>query len=409
MNDRIISLDLLTFKGFPLFEFKYSFDKNLSVYPKGSFYNMFFFLSEPAKTFRWCAKKNEMAKCSDFVKALPKIANLTGVDIDPKCVEVTDEEDCMKKIKANDADFITLNSKKVYTAGKSYDLVPIVAENTGTSLGYYAVAVAKKDTNITMNNLKGKKTCHTGYGRNAGWNVPIGYLLEKSDFRSGCGSQIDLKSASKYFSQSCVPGVPAGYDNLCAICREKNCKAEKNEYANAFNVTFRCMDAGDGDVAFVKHLTTAAVVGSNMTQNYKYLCTNGKSEVVTAKSHENCNLGFSPSHTVVTRSGDNADYVKILLKAAVVCQPNTAAAMCSGFLIFDSKKYNGKNLLFKDSTKSLHNVGADKNTYKKWLGDGYWKAMDALFKPGPACASSVIFTSYPSLVTTMLVLAKALL
>ncbi|KAK3752059.1 hypothetical protein QZH41_009160, partial [Actinostola sp. cb2023] len=200
--------------------------------------------------------------------------------------------------------------------------------------------------------------------------------------------------------------VPAGYDNLCAICPAKNCKAKNNNYAG-YNGAFRCMDAGAGDVAFVKHLTTAAVVG-NMTQNYKYLCTNGKSEVVTAKSHENCNLGFSPSHTVVTRSGDNADYVKILLKAAVACQPNTTAANCSGFLIFDSNKYSGENLLFKDSTKSLHDVG-DKNTYRKWLGDAYSKAMDALFKPGPACASSVIFTSYPSLVTTMLVLAKALL
>lgn len=46
----------------------------------------------------------------------------------------------------------------------------------GTS--YYAVAVVKRSSNVTINTLKGVKSCHTGINRTVGWNVPVGYLVE---------------------------------------------------------------------------------------------------------------------------------------------------------------------------------------------------------------------------------------
>lgn len=42
---------------------------------------------------------------------------------------------------------------------------------------YYAVAVVKKDVDFNIANLVKKKTCHTGLGKSAGWNIPIGTLL----------------------------------------------------------------------------------------------------------------------------------------------------------------------------------------------------------------------------------------
>lgn len=36
--------------------------------------------------------------------------------------------------------------------------------------------MVKKDSDITINNLQGKKSCHTGLGKSAGWNIPIGTL-----------------------------------------------------------------------------------------------------------------------------------------------------------------------------------------------------------------------------------------
>ena len=46
---------------------------------------------------------------------------------------------------------------------------------------YFAVAVIKADdttTTLTATGLRGKKTCHTGYKKTSGWNVPIGYLAQ---------------------------------------------------------------------------------------------------------------------------------------------------------------------------------------------------------------------------------------
>lgn len=31
---------------------------------------------------------------------------------------------------------------------------------------------------MTINTLKGMKSCHTGINRTVGWNVPVGYLVE---------------------------------------------------------------------------------------------------------------------------------------------------------------------------------------------------------------------------------------
>lgn len=38
---------------------------------------------------------------------------------------------------------------------------------------HYAVAVVKKDSNIQLKGLQGKKSCHPGLGWSAGWNIPI--------------------------------------------------------------------------------------------------------------------------------------------------------------------------------------------------------------------------------------------
>lgn len=45
------------------------------------------------------------------------------------------------------------------------------------------MAVVKKGTGFTINNLQGKTSCHTGLGRSAGWNIPIGTLLNRGDIK----------------------------------------------------------------------------------------------------------------------------------------------------------------------------------------------------------------------------------
>ncbi|PWS22836.1 hypothetical protein DKP78_16290, partial [Enterococcus faecium] len=96
------------------------------------------------------------------------------------CVKREGSEECIRAIKDNQADAITLDGGDIYVAGlKNYDLHPIIAEDYGTSSDtcYYAVAVVKKGADFSFRTLKGKRSCHTGLGKSAGWNIPIGTLV----------------------------------------------------------------------------------------------------------------------------------------------------------------------------------------------------------------------------------------
>ena len=50
---------------------------------------------------------------------------------------------------------------------------------------YWAVAIVKKldqSINLTAAGLKGKSSCHTGYQKSAGWNMPMGMLKSLGKF-----------------------------------------------------------------------------------------------------------------------------------------------------------------------------------------------------------------------------------
>ena len=84
-----------------------------------------------------------------------------------------------------------------------------------------------------------------------------------------------------------------------------------------------------------------------------------------------------PAHAVVTKSGHDSysNFKQLLLKASMdygVRQTNY-----SMFQLFNSSKYGGKDLLFKDSTKKLVDVG-ERNSYQKWLGSEYLEDLKVL-------------------------------
>lgn len=86
-------------------------------------------------------------------------------------------------------------------------MAPIVGEDYdygSPTISYFAVAVVKNGSGITFNNLKGKKSCHTGAGKTAGWNVPVGFLLSKNIMPTdeSCNA---YTAAGKFFYKSCVP------------------------------------------------------------------------------------------------------------------------------------------------------------------------------------------------------------
>ena len=72
---------------------------------------------------------------------------------------------------------------------------------------------------------------------------------------------------------------------------------------------------------------------------------------------------------------NNAHYKRLLLDASNAYGINQTNS--SMFQLFNSSKYGGNDLLFKDSTKKLVDVG-EKDTYQKWLGDDYLRDLEAL-------------------------------
>ena len=74
-------------------------------------------------------------------------------------------------------------------------------------------------------------------------------------------------------------------------------------------------------------------------------------------------------------NANNANYRQLLLYASKVAGINQNDP--TQFQLFNSSKYKGKDLLFKDSTKQLVDV-KDKNTYEKWLGTDYLEDLKAL-------------------------------
>nr|CAD7416752.1 unnamed protein product [Timema poppensis] len=266
---------------------------------------------------RFCVVSDvEKAKCQSL-----KVSAFSR-DIRPAfdCVQEQSIEDCLKTIRDGGADVITLDGGEVHTAVTQYNLKPILSEQYGEHGGlYYAVAVVKKSSSYqSISDLRGAKSCHTGYGRTAGWNVPLYTLLIKNLIEKNICPY--TKAVSDFFSGgSCVPGVLAPANNpgnnnptkLCDLCagnvdegdrQKSHCAANSEEAYYSYTGAFRCLVSG-GDVAFVKHTTVLENTDGNnkeswasnlRSEDYELLCPDGGRKPVS--QYSSCNLAQVPPH-----------------------------------------------------------------------------------------------------------------
>lgn len=277
----------------------------------------------------------EMTKCNTFNSVT--------------CVLGTDSIDCVNKINNNAADVTVLDGGDIYLAGKCHSMKPILSENTGETppgVGYYAVAVAKKSSHVTIKNLEGTKSCHTGVNKTSGWFVPMSVLFPHQN------NQLQLASA--FFNKSCVPGATPG-SNLCQLCTP-NCDRNSNNLYYGYSGAAKCLEETDADVAFVKHLT---FLTNPAKSNYELLCKDGSTANI--ENYEICNLAKVPSHAVV---GKDSLSKKEIMAISLTFKKNKGALFVDTY---------GKNLIFSSSTTSLKKVG--KTDYVSYLGTDYINAL----------------------------------
>uniref|UniRef100_A0A672JAE5 Serotransferrin n=1 Tax=Salarias fasciatus TaxID=181472 RepID=A0A672JAE5_SALFA len=321
----------------------------------------------PSTAIKWCAVGHaETSKCDTWsINSI--VSDVSSIE----CQSGTTVDECLKKIMRKEADAMAVDGGQVYTAGKC-GLVPVMVEqyDQTAASSYYAVAVVKKGSGVTWNTLQGKRSCHTGIGRTAGWNVPMG-LIHK--ITGNC-------DFTTFFSSGCAPGADPS-SPFCKQCKgsgkavgdEAKCKASADELYYGYAGAFRCLVEDQGDVAFIKH----TIVPENSDghgpdwarnlrpEDYELICP-GKAPVPITE-YESCHLARVPAHAVVTRPETRGDVLRVLQDQQVNNNPS--------FKLFGSD--GGKNLLFKDSTKCLQEV-APGSDYQQFLGPEYVTAMTAL-------------------------------
>uniref|UniRef100_A0A4W4G526 Serotransferrin n=1 Tax=Electrophorus electricus TaxID=8005 RepID=A0A4W4G526_ELEEL len=310
--------------------------------------------AEPsAKKIKWCLKSDqELLKCTKLASEVPELG----------CVKQAGTKECIKAIKEGEADAITLDGGDIYTAGlKTYDLHPIIAEEYSGESCYYAVAVVKKGSGFSFSELKGKKSCHTGLGKSAGWNIPIGTLIAHEYIKWTGLEDSDLKKAvMEFFLASCAPGADKG-SKLCQLCKGDCSRSHKEPYYD-YEGAFQCLKDGVGEVAFVKHLT---VTGADKA-DYELLCKDGTRKSID--DYKDCHLAKVPAHAVVSRK--DPELAEQIFKIVTKLQ---------GYGLFSSEGYSAKNLMFKDSTKSLLQLSKTIDSFT-YLGAVYMATIRSLEK-----------------------------
>lgn len=325
-------------------------------------------LAVPDKTVKWCAvSEHENTKCISFRDHMKTVLPADGPRL--ACVKKTSYPDCIKAISGGEADAMTLDGGWVYDAGLTpNNLKPVAAEFYGSlehpQTHYLAVAVVKKGTDFQLNQLQGKKSCHTGLGRSAGWVIPIGLLF--------CNLPEPRKPLEKavasFFSGSCVPCAdPVAFPQLCQLCPGCGCSSTQQFFG--YVGAFKCLKDGGGDVAFVKHTTIFEVLPEKADRDqYELLCLDNTRKPVD--QYEDCYLARIPSHAVVARNVDGKeDLIWEILKVA---QEHFGKGKSKDFQMFGSPL--GKDLLFKDSAFGLLRV-PPRMDYRLYLGHSYVTAI----------------------------------
>lgn len=332
---------------------------------------------------------------------------------------------CMEMINNQQADVAMFEAGDIYRAGRTFGLIPIMAEvyNLGEP-EFYAVAVVKiRDNSSELIYLKKRNSCHTGLGQAAGWIIPISWLISNERVRDyGCDS---VRAAGEYFSKSCVPGVRNqefvsdrvyndrnywNYNHLCDLCHGTSahyCDRSTMEPYYGHTGAFRCLVEGGGDVAFVKHTTVMENCDgkrkewwarNQLTADFQLLCRDGTRKKAT--EYRDCYLGKVKANALVTSPRYSREKREAFINLFKYAQ------QYYGQKVFDEFSFSMyyseppfADLIFQDATQQIIVLPEEDHDYRHYLGREFVKAIEDV-----ECfnAASVLRTSLLVVVATVI-------
>lgn len=360
----------------------------------------------PRAAARVCVfPKDKVASCRAVM------TTVTGAAI--TCVGADDAQACTDLVAAGGADATKLEGDNLYKAGTSDNLVPLLSEYYGSTVGasYFSVAVVTKAfcdsrPKATMADLRGARSCHTGYRKTAGWTVPVGFLVAQGimpvvDLQPGV--QADAQTVAAFFSETCAPrytkdGPKRGggaWPGLCTGCRG-NC-SEASPFGD-YSGALRCLMEGAGDVAFIKEGTPrdfakggpkAEAWSTLAASDLRLLCPAGGCAAINM--YDSCNLARVPAYAFMTTPAFRSSEAGKAVAAALA-----AASMVPGF----RTRAIDAGLLGPDTTE----LKVTNQDFSEYFGASTLKAYASMSRlkdarPSPAAASSMPSPATPAALT----------
>ncbi|QDZ19408.1 transferrin-like domain-containing protein [Chloropicon primus] len=295
-----------------------------------------------------------------------------------ECVKpAAGEDSVLEMISTGACNFgMDMDAHDVYDANKDYGFEAIAAEDytgSGKGLTYYGVAVVpasvcEANPKVSLADLKGSRSCHTGYKRTSGWTIPLASIVSIERDASGVeaiSNKKDYEIMLEYFPQMCAPSGPEEVqDQMCANCIG-DCKRDSDPYSG-YAGSLRCLMEGGGDVAFMKETTSQdyAADGNDpqpwssvSKADLKLVCPDGGCADVD--DFDGCNYARIPSHMVAVSAKElPVDEIR----AAFMDAASTPAF---------ANWLSTKPALFKAGTKGMVPIQEDTITYMGRLVDVY--------------------------------------
>jgi ABC-type amino acid transport substrate-binding protein len=277
-----------------------------------------------------------------IIDACKELAPKTNRDVQFECVAGRDRMECLEKVQNRQADFLAADPEDMYVAfnlkNEDFSIFSELRtkEEFGAEFRYEGIILTRKNSGInSMADLKGKKSCHTGYGRNVGYKIPITRLkkngvLKVSSDPTLSSVERELKALSEFFTASCIVGtyspdyevnhnLKQKYPNLCAMC-EDPAKCDYPDKFSGYDGSIRCLVENGGDVAFTKVIYVRRLFGLPIGNNpattvavanpddYEYLCEDGTRRPVTGTP---CSWAKRPWQGFMSNADANPNVVQL--------------------------------------------------------------------------------------------------